>query len=83
MVKSQSASNSPVTNKEFDSNNSSQSKLKKKKHKKLKSVLVDNFNLEDDPSRLMTSSLRNLTGMQVCKASLKCCLLRPRFKVHE
>ena len=62
MVKSHSATNSPVTNKEFDSNYPSHSKLKKKKQKKLKGVSIDNFNLEEDPERLVTSSLRNLPG---------------------
>jgi hypothetical protein len=62
-VKSHSVSNSPVTNKEFDSNNPSQSKLMKAKQKKLKCVSIENFNLEDDASKLVTSSLRNLTGI--------------------
>ena len=62
MVKSHSATNSLVTNKEFDSNNPNHSKLKKRKQKKLKGVSIDNFNLEEDPQPLVTSSLRNLPG---------------------
>ena len=65
MVKSQSASNSPVTNKEFDSKNSSHSKLRKAKQKKLKGVTIENFNLEDSTSQGVASSLGNLSGMLI------------------
>ena len=65
MVKSHSASNSPVTNKEFDSKNSSHSKLRKAKQKKLKGVTIENFNLEDSTSQGVASSLGNLSGMLI------------------
>merc|ERR1712128_40971 len=45
MVKSHSASNSPITNSQFDVNNP-KLKLKKKKHKKKKET--DNDNIEHD-----------------------------------
>ena len=62
MVKSHSASNSPVTNKEFDSTNSSHSKLRKMKQKKLRGVTTGNVNFEEDTSLMTTSSLGNLSG---------------------
>ena len=65
MVKSHSASNSPVTNKEFDSKNSSHSKLRKPKQKKLKGVTIENFNLEPTSSQMVTSSLGNISGMLI------------------
>ena len=66
MVKSHSASNSPVTNKEFDSKNSSHSKLRKAKQKKLKGVTIENFNLEaSSSSQMVTSSLGNISGMLI------------------
>ena len=65
MVKSHSASNSPVTNKEFDSKNSNHSKLRKAKQKKLKAVTIENFNLEASSSQMVTSSLENLSGMLI------------------
>ena len=65
MVKSHSASNSPVTNKEFDSKNSSHSKLRKANQKKLKGVTTENFNLEDNTSQGVASSLGNLSGMLI------------------
>ena len=65
MVKSHSASNSPVTNKEFDSKNSSHSKPRKAKQKKLKAVTIENFNLEASSSQMVTSSLGNLSGMLI------------------
>ena len=66
MVKSHSASNSPVTNKEFDSKNSSHSKLRKAKQKKLKGVTIENFNLEaSSSSQMVTSTLGNISGMLI------------------
>ena len=65
MVKSHSASNSPVTNKELDSKNSSHSKLRKPKQKKLKGVTIENFNLEPTSSQMVTSSLGNISGMLI------------------
>ena len=65
MVKSHSASNSPVTNKEFDSKNSSHSKLRKAKQKKLKGVTIENFNLEASSSQMVTSTLGNISGMLI------------------
>jgi len=61
MVKSHSASNSPITNSQFDENNP-KLKLKKKKHKKKREI--DNDNIADN-NKILNENTHHLTGPYV------------------
>merc|ERR1712142_911208 len=61
MVKSHSASNSPITNSQFDADNP-KLKLKKKKHKKKRDIDNDN-NVENN--QILNKNIQHLTGPYV------------------
>jgi len=61
MVKSHSASNSPITNSQFDENNP-KLKLKKKKHKKKRDI--DNDNIAEN-NTILNKNIHHLTGPYV------------------